>query len=383
MFPVLFDENAITYGQVPQDNGLGVLTDALSCVVIEERNGSYELELTYPNAGLHAQDIMLRRLIKAKPNFIDSPQLFRIYKITKTLGGALKINARHISYDLSGAPIYTGTAANASDACTLLSTNDFSITTDKSVTADFAITEPSSRRSWLGGKTGSLLDVYGTGEYHFDNFNIEFLLHRGQDRGVVVRYAKNLLSLSQEIDSTSLATSVVAFWKSFEDGTVVRSQKIATGLSLDTEICSFVDVSDRFETAPTGAELTIIAQNLAASQNYQLVKDNIKLDFLQLSNLNDRVDLCDEVTIIYEDFNINANAKCIKTTWNVLKDRYDSIELGTVKQNFAVSYINQNRQTYKKFTHQTYVLAQQLKNDVQELTEETQRLQREIDELRE
>ena len=35
------------------NNGLGRLSDAISCTVTEERNGQYELELTYPVAGLH------------------------------------------------------------------------------------------------------------------------------------------------------------------------------------------------------------------------------------------------------------------------------------------------------------------------------------------
>lgn len=382
MLPVLYDETALMYGYIPLHYGIGVLTDTLSCTVTEERNGAYELELTYPPHGQHAEEIMLRHIIKAKPNFNDDPQLFRIYKISKTLGGNLKINAQHISYDLSGVPIYDGYAANAADACALLSTQYFTIDTDKTVTADFEITEPSSHKSWLSGKAGSLLDVYGTGEYHYDNFNIHYLLHRGQNRGVEVRYAKNLLSLSQDIDSSNLATDIVAYWKSFEDGTVVKSQKMSTGLSLDAEQCICVDVSERYESAPTVSELNDVATSLAASQAYTAVKDSIKLDFLQLSTLSDRVDLCDEVTIIYEDFGINASAKCIKTTWNVLKDRYDSLELGTVRQNFATSYINQNKLQVRKLDHQLYVLAQKINQEVQAMTAECERLQREIDELR-
>ena len=31
-----------------QNNGLGALSDAISCTVTEERNGMYELEMQYP-----------------------------------------------------------------------------------------------------------------------------------------------------------------------------------------------------------------------------------------------------------------------------------------------------------------------------------------------
>lgn len=49
-------------------NGIGVLPDALTCTVTEERNGAYELEMTYPITGQHYSAIALRGLIYAKPN---------------------------------------------------------------------------------------------------------------------------------------------------------------------------------------------------------------------------------------------------------------------------------------------------------------------------
>lgn len=345
MFPILYDETSITYGTVPSDNGLGVLSDALACKVTEERNGVYELELTYPASGIHSKDIQLRHLLKVKPNFTDNNQLFRIYKIGKVLNGSFKINARHISYDLSGIEITSGSAGSAVAACTLLSTNDFTIDTDKNVVANFKITEPSSRRSWLGGKAGSLLDVFGTGEYHFDNFDIHFLLHRGTNRGVEVRYGKNLLSLSQDRDSSSLTTAIIVFWKDSETGEVVYSAKTSTGLTLDVENVQCIDVSMDYDEKPTVAQLNLKAQNYIQNHDYSVVKNNVKLNFLQIGTLKDRVDLCDEVKIIYEDFGIESTAKCVKTVWNVLDEKYESIELGELKANFADTFISTTNET--------------------------------------
>ena len=47
MIPILYDalEKDFT------TNGIGFLTDAVSCIVTEERNGIYELALTYPTKG--------------------------------------------------------------------------------------------------------------------------------------------------------------------------------------------------------------------------------------------------------------------------------------------------------------------------------------------
>ena len=79
MIPILYQ--TITEGSVPTHYGLGVLTDCLSCEVSEERNGAYELTLSYAAQGIHAADIQLNRYIIAKPNFTDNPQIFQIYRI--------------------------------------------------------------------------------------------------------------------------------------------------------------------------------------------------------------------------------------------------------------------------------------------------------------
>lgn len=50
---ILFDQNE----QAFISNGLGALPDAASCVVTEERNGEYEIEMEYPLTGRHFHDI--------------------------------------------------------------------------------------------------------------------------------------------------------------------------------------------------------------------------------------------------------------------------------------------------------------------------------------
>ena len=45
MIPILFDSDEENF----TSNGIGRLSDAISCVVLEERNGRYELEMEYPS----------------------------------------------------------------------------------------------------------------------------------------------------------------------------------------------------------------------------------------------------------------------------------------------------------------------------------------------
>ena len=341
MFPILY-EQIDTIGTVPTHNGLGILTDCLSCMVTEERNGIYELTLQYPINGLHADELKERRILKVKPNFTDDNQLFRIYKVGKVLNDKFTVYARHISYDLSGYTINSGTATNAVLACDLLQNqaSGWHINTDKDVTANFKVYEPSSVRSWFGGKDGSFLDVFGTAEWKYDNFTCSFLAHRGVNRGVTVKYSKNLLTLDQEIDGSNIITAVLAFWRDMNDGTVVIGNTISTSVVLDVPNVYVLDCSSDYETPPTQAQLDARAQKYIDEHQNDIAKQNIKLNFLQIGTLKDRVDLCDTVTIEYPEFGISGTAKCITTTWDVLKERYDSIEIGEPKTNIADTIIS-------------------------------------------
>ena len=96
MIPVLYEENETEY----LSNGLGRLTDAISCTVHQERNGIYELSMRYPHEGIHAAEITANRIIYAEPEFGKGPQPFIIRDVDKTLA-EIQITARHRSYDAS------------------------------------------------------------------------------------------------------------------------------------------------------------------------------------------------------------------------------------------------------------------------------------------
>lgn len=349
MIPILYA--TITEGTVPTSYGVGALSDCLSCEVKEARNGSYELTLTYAAQGIHAEDIVPNACIKAKPNFTDDPQLFRIYKVGKVMNGKFTVNAQHISYDLSGKVILTGTANSATSACALLEAQagDFTITTDKNVSANFEITEPSSVRSWFGGKAGSMLDVFGTGEWHYDNFACSFLLHRGADRGVTIRYGKNLTQLSQEMNVENLVTSIVPYYIS--EGTKVIGTKVTTGLESDVIRDIAIDFTNEVDPesgTPIEDQLTNLTNNYIANNVLTRALSTIKLDFVQLSSLQERVDLCDTVRIYFEALGISATVKCIETVWDVLQERYTSTTFGDTKSDITDTIVKQAKEIDSK-----------------------------------
>ena len=352
MIPILYAASSITEGTVPTSYGIGALTDITDAKCSEERNGKYELTLTYPFNGIHADQIQYGSVIKAKPNFTDDPQLFRVVKIGKVMNSAFSIYCQHVAYDLSGKIITSGSASSCVAACTMLTAQagNFTISTDKNVSADFEILEPSSVRSWFGGKKGSLLDVYGTAEWHYDNYTAELLAHRGADRNVQIRYGKNLTQLSQEINMENLCTGIVPFCID-SDGNKTVGTKVATGLTLDFDRDRAVDFSQDvdFESAtPLTTQLATLVSSYIANNNFTNVFNSITLDFVQLSNLQERVDLCDTVHIYFDALGITASLKCVACTWDVLQERYTACTFGDMRNSIADTIATQQKQIDEK-----------------------------------
>lgn len=333
MIPVLYD--SITVGTVPTNYGRGALSDCLGYEVTEQKNGSYELTLSYPATGLHADELTVGAIIKAKANYTDDPQLFYIYRVGKTINGRFSVYCRHISYYLSGNVITSGTAANVAAACALLQSQatNWTISTNKSTAASFNITEPSSVRSWFGGKAGSLIDVYG-GEWHYNNFTCELLAQRGADRGVTIRYGKNLTELSQDINIENLATSVQGYYKDTQTGAVTLGTKTPTGLTLDYPRDIVVDFSGNIDTqsaTPIATQINALTTKYISGHVLDRAINSIKLNFAQLGTGADRVELGDTVKIYFEALGITATARCIAVTWDGLADRYKSATFGDAR----------------------------------------------------
>lgn len=352
MIPILYAASSITEGTVPTSYGIGALVDVIETKCSEVRNDKYELTFTYPFNGIHADQIQYGSFIKAKPNFTDDPQLFQVIKIGKTMNGQFTVYCQHVSYLLSGKVITTGTASSCVAACTLLTAQagGFTIDTDKNVSADFEITEPSSIRSWFGGKKGSLLDVYGSAEWHYDNFTATLKAHRGQDRNVQIRYGKNLTQLSQEINMENLCTGIVPFCID-NDGNKTVGTKVSTGLTLDFERDKAVDFSSDvdFDSAtPLATQLATLTSNYIANNNFTNVFNSITLDFVQLSNLQERVDLCDTVHIFFDALGITASLKCVACTWDVINERYTSCTFGDLRSSIADTIVTQEKKIDEK-----------------------------------
>lgn len=351
MKPILYTADRTSF----DDNGLGILSDAVSCKVTRELNGQYELEMRYPVEGIHYGEIALRSILRASASPDAVLQPFRIYRIAPAMGGVATIYARHVAYDLGGYVVAPFTAADAPAAMAGIKSHalptgmPFTLATDKTTVATMSVTVPSSAWALLGGQQGSLLDVYG-GEYEFDGWAVRLLTRCGADRGVAVRYGKNLTDLTQDSNCANCYTGVVPYWKDNET-TVMAPPVYAEGDFGYTKLMP-LDLSSDFEERPTEAELQ--AAGAAYVKRNQIgvpiVSWDVKLALLsQASGYEDvahleQIYLGDTVGVHFARLGVDAKARVNKIVWDCLLERYDSVALGSVKANIAATIAGQQKE---------------------------------------
>lgn len=357
MKPILYSASEKDY----TNNGLGVMADAIRCRATEERNGAYELTMEYPQSGIHYGDLKLERILVAKPNPTATTQPFRIYRITRPMSGRVFVYAQHISYDLSNVPVAPFTAESAAAAMAGIESNtavvhDFRFMTDKSMAAHFAVTKPQSARASLGGSEGSMLDIYG-GELEFDRDQVILHQSRGMDRGVSIRYGKNLTDLEQEESCAKVATGVYPYY--LEEGDtgnilVTLPEKIlyAEG-SYPRQRIIPLDCSNAFNEAPSESQLRTYAQSYMQHNKIGVPKVSLKVSFVQLEQteeykgkaLLERVSLCDTVSVEFAELGVSASAKCVATEYDVLLERYVSVTLGDARSTIADTIVGDRQHT--------------------------------------
>lgn len=369
MKPILFDGSATNFNT----QGIGALSDCISALVTEQRNGIYELEFTYPITGVRYEDITAGRIVVVSHDERKDLQPFIIYRISLPISGVVTVNAHHISYELNNVIVGPYEATNIGTAFEgfhsyAITDNSFTFWTDKTSAGTFKVAAPASVRALLGGTSGSILDAFGGGEYEFDNKTVKLYQHRGHDNGVTIRYGKNLTDITADTDAGSLYNAVIPYWSNAEDtivyGGIVQGNGGITREEIWTDEGSLpiqdengetitfraslrqvvpMDLSGEFTEAPTVAQLEARAQTILNNNEPWIPKVNIKIDFIALWQTEEykniapleRVSLCDTVTVQFAELGVDATAKVIRVVWDVLAERYSEMELGDPKTSFA------------------------------------------------
>lgn len=338
MIPILYESTETEFN----NNGLGRLRSCISAVVTEERNGVYECDFSIPVTSEEFDNIRLGRIIGVTHDDSDDIQPFDIVSYEKPIDGIVTFHAVHISYRQSYLTVtsHRGDIDSTSRAFAWLATaepeNPFSYQWDSYEQGFLAAADgiPRTVRSVLGGIEGSILDTYG-GEYEWDKFNVILHDRRGVDRDFVIRYGVNMLDYNEEMDMSGTYMSCIPYWS---DGTNVvvgdRQDSGATTITNRGE-CIPLDVSDKFEGKPTKAQVNSKGKAMMNANHPAVPSQTIHVEFVRLQDLGYEgyenllhCGLCDTINVIFPDYNSSGRFKIVKTVWDVLADRYESMELG-------------------------------------------------------
>ena len=357
-YPILYKENETNFEHL----GVSVLSDASKCYVSREKNGIYILEFDYPVNGKDVDKIKEGMYIKADAGYRTKNQRFIVSKITKTQN-EFKLYCQHISQVKTTMnairPDITVTSVSAMGALRawrdnlLDSREEFFVQSDISTlnSTTWKVENIENARDALGGKAGSILDVWG-GEYEFDNLNITLHRSMGIDNPTIIAYGKNLLDLEQEQSILETYTSVFPFKKYTDDNNREQLITLPEILLDSTHLNKFthrrilkVDFSSD-ENLKTVEQLRSKAKSYIKSNNVGVPKTNLKINYQDLSKVEgvfdnpalEQIDLCDRLKVYYNELGIlNENAKVVKVIWDVILEENHEIEVGDSRSSFTDS----------------------------------------------
>ncbi|MCC0670829.1 phage tail protein [Clostridioides sp. ES-S-0145-01] len=311
--------------------------------VKEEDNGVFELEFTiYENSFLF-KEIKIDRLIKADASPDFKGQLFRIYYISKNLGGYINVKAQHIKYDLLNNFIES------------LETND--ITCEEALERVFRACEEKNRfrghsdikarnsinismqspYSAICEGENSLIQIFEpSAKFFFDNFDVYLNYQRGESKNVLLAYRKNITGLEAEYDTQDIITKIYPY-ATYEDEMITLTEKYITSPRIAeyaTQKIVAIDFSS--DEISVEEELREKCKDYFKYNQVDLPKTLYKVNFVDLSTtvnykdykMLETVNIGDEVIIRDFNLNINATARVVKTDYSPIQQKYYSIEVG-------------------------------------------------------
>lgn len=358
MKPILYKANETTF----ETYGLGEI-DATKALVTRERNGNYTLYIEYPASGRLASVFKNDMRIKSDAGLRTKNQTFYISRIVKSSKSIIKIYAKHISHLTEFMAIRNKTLVNgtASSALSIWASNTLGgvrfdtwsdITTSNQTSWDIANVK--NAREALGGREGSILDVWG-GEFEFDNTTIRLHKQLGRKSPIVLEYGRNILSAEDEQDIEATYTSIypyATYTPESTGSTDGRTEAITVELPekyIDSKYVGLynerrveiVDFSSSFKEkeVPTAEKLKSLANAYIINNNVGLPKINTKIEYVDLSKAQDHAsnqileeaELCDIVPIYYPPIGITSeDGKLTTIVFDVLRGVNDSVEVGTI-----------------------------------------------------
>ncbi len=335
-------------------NGLKVL-QPVECTVVEEINFDFSLQITMPQGDTSIHEEMI---IKASTPKGD--QLFRVYKPQIDVFGNNVYQARHITYDMLDDFIEdkrpSGNGQAAIDA--ILAGTGFTGTSDITdiSSAEYQMMNPV--KALLGGQEdndNAFKNRWG-GEIERDNFTIRMNRRVGADRGVTIRYRKNLIGLTMETDVSDVVTRIyptgrkadgqtlLTLPEKYVDSPLIENYVHPKILRYDYSDIQIVDKTDDSHPQIVTEAQAYDQLRAAAAADFKAGIDKPSLcaevEFIPLEATEEyknyavleKVYIGDTVHVFHEPLGIELSAEVMSYEYDSILRRYNKITLGSVAQ---------------------------------------------------
>jgi phage minor structural protein len=304
------------------------------------------------------------------------PQLFRIYSVSPSDTG-IKAQARHVSYDIAG--VLQSVPAGETDF-KLAAANALShkggvdahamvqYFSNATAIKDLAALERIGAIEAVLSPGNSLTATWSTYLLR-DNWVYTFLTDPAYASGMSIEYGKNMTGVTANVDTNDMQDAIMPVGQTSKgkplivpgdtyivDGqTVVVSYGIVSSPKYSYPIAhqTVLDLGSSVKAAGTttaqlnAAYVKLIRAALAKFRDEQCDLPNITMDvsFINLGDTTEyaqyrslqKVFLYDTVRVKHSRLGIDVTTQVNKTIWDCLLDRYDSIELGSVRKSYARS----------------------------------------------
>lgn len=355
MIPKIFPSTTTNF-----TNAHGYLSDIMTCKVTEERNGAFNLEMEYPLSGARYGEIAEGCFIVATHDDSGTEQPFRVYSLDRNMK-SVKIKARHrVQMILQNMPVrpypqgtYTVSAvmtqlnsiasgwASAYPTCTV------AFSTDMTQRMKYPKAIPAYVLPFIVGEKDSIVDKLKAGEVQYTANQLSLLSSRGTDTGIKIEYGKNISEITGQTSTGECYTGCFLYYllnNRIKHSYVYYYNIGSATVMNDMPNIQEIDITNEFDEAPANlaAFRTVAdayAAKLEAKRPWANLYNNISVSWYELSKLPEysylperHIGLCDLVTVSYPAFGLSKKAKVVKTVWDPLAERYEKIELESMKK---------------------------------------------------
>lgn len=338
-------------------NGLGVLKAHVATVseelLIPDASARYMATVAVSVKDRLASEVKAGAILRMSTP--EGDDYFRISKTNKTLD-SITAFAWQISYDLANAIISNRAwmeQALSTAWPDMLKAGDigkvdqrFSGVSDIASVNSMGIVRSNVLAALIGTQDNSVVNRWG-GEIRRNKFAVDMLSRRGQDRGIVLRYGKNITGINENIDDSQAYQAVLPSYLDASDQPVVmplmKSPYFDAMSNPRTVAMHFGDIKLGEEMTQTQAEQEVQDRvNAGWLNRVDLPQVSCEISFVELRNTLEYKDLAELETILLGDTlravwsgHVDVKQRVIAYEWDALRDRYINIQLGSPRRNIA------------------------------------------------